>query len=529
MKVNNIRVAAYCRVSTEQDEQLNSLENQKIFFKNYIEKNPNWEFTDLYVDRGITGTNTKKRTGFNNMMNDAENKRFDLVITKEISRFARNTLDSIFYTRKLKALGIGVFFMNDNINTLDSDAELRLTIMSSIAQEESRKISERTKWGKKRSMERGVVMGSSVFGYFLKDGTLTVNPEEAKTVRLIYDLYLNKAMGSHLIANELANRGISSPYGLSRWQETTIIKLLKNEKYMGTLKQRKEITVNYLTHEKVKNNGIEDFIIIENHHEPIIDKETFEAVQKEIARRSIAAKEKHRHSSRYVWSGKIICGNCGKHYKRKVANRKGKNPKTVWGCQNYMKFGVEKINSNGEKTGCSSKYIREDVLEQSFMYVLKHAVKNKENIIMEIRRIINRVIENHDSDGKSISQLENDMARAERKKDKLIELFTDSVISWEEFERSYESCTGQLESLKKSLKKIKAESASKHNIAGRMASIDKAVEGMVKAENFSEEICRRTLEKIVVSSREGLTFYLKADRENNSFFIPLCVPHTHER
>jgi DNA invertase Pin-like site-specific DNA recombinase len=201
------RVAAYCRVSTEQDDQLNSLENQKRYFEQYIGNNVDWQFCGLYVDEGISGTSVEKREGFKQMITDAENKKFDLLLTKEISRFARNTLDSIFYTRKLKGLGVGVLFMNDNINTLDSDAELRLTIMSSIAQEESRKISERVKWGQKRSMERGVVFGTSLFGYHLKNGKLSVNEDEAKIVRLIYELYLS-GKGILLLCKELENKAI---------------------------------------------------------------------------------------------------------------------------------------------------------------------------------------------------------------------------------------------------------------------------------------------------------------------------------
>jgi DNA invertase Pin-like site-specific DNA recombinase len=209
------RVCAYCRVSTEQDDQLNSLENQKRYFEEYISRNLEWEFCGLYVDEGISGTSVTKRTGFKQMVADAEARKFDLLLTKEISRFARNTLDSIFYTRKLKSLGVGVVFMNDNINTLEPDSELRLTIMSSIAQEESRKTSERVRWGQKRQMEKGVVFGDSVFGYHLNGGKLTVNQDEAKTLRLIFDLYLS-GMGVTNVCKELENRGILTPRGNMR-------------------------------------------------------------------------------------------------------------------------------------------------------------------------------------------------------------------------------------------------------------------------------------------------------------------------
>ena len=177
------RVAAYCRVSTENEDQANSFESQRRYFKQYIERNPSWELYGIFADEGISGTNTKKRKEFNRMVACAKDGEFDLVITKEISRFARNTLDSIYYTRELKKHGVGVIFLNDNINTLDGDAELRLAIMSSIAQEESRKTSERVKWGQKRQMERGVVFGRSMLGYDVKGGNMYVNEEGAEIVQ----------------------------------------------------------------------------------------------------------------------------------------------------------------------------------------------------------------------------------------------------------------------------------------------------------------------------------------------------------
>ena len=202
------RVAAYCRVSTDSLDQANSLESQQRYFNDYIKRNPLWELSKIYVDEGISGTSTKKRNAFNQMIEDAKRGNFDIIITKEISRFARNTLDSIGYTRELKRLGIGVIFMNDNINTLDPDAELRLTIMSSIAQEESRKTSERVKWGQRRMMEQGKVFGRDMLGYDVRDGKLIINEEGAKTVRLIFHKFLVEGKCTHLIAKELQEEGI---------------------------------------------------------------------------------------------------------------------------------------------------------------------------------------------------------------------------------------------------------------------------------------------------------------------------------
>ena len=224
-----IRVAAYCRVSTDKDDQTNSFESQQRYFRAFIDRNTDWELQDIYADEGLSGTETKKRTRFNQMIRTAREGKIDLIITKEVSRFARNTLDTLEYTRELKKRGIGVIFLLDNINTLEPDAELRLTIMSSIAQEESRKTSERVKWGQKRQMERGVVFGGSLLGYDVADGKMTVNPEGAKVVKYIFHKYLDERKGSGVIAKELRDEGILSSRGNLKWSAATVLKILKNE------------------------------------------------------------------------------------------------------------------------------------------------------------------------------------------------------------------------------------------------------------------------------------------------------------
>ena len=198
-----IRVASYCRVSTDQEDQANSFVSQQLYFRQYVQRQPDWELYEIYADEGITGTSTKKRAAFNRMIHDAYMGKFQLIITKEVSRFSRNILDTISFTRELKEIGVGVLFMNDGIHTLDPDAELRLSIMASIAQEESRKTSSRVKWGQTRQMERGVVFGQSLLGYDVKNGKLTVEPEGAALVRLIFHKYGVEKKGTSVIAREL--------------------------------------------------------------------------------------------------------------------------------------------------------------------------------------------------------------------------------------------------------------------------------------------------------------------------------------
>ena len=229
---NKLRVAAYCRVSTDKNDQVNSLASQIKYFTDYIDSHKEWTLCEVYYDEGISGTSVKKRTGFNRMIYDALNGNIDLIITKEVSRFARNTVDTLSYTRKLKEKGVGVFFMNDNIDTRDSDGELRLSIMASIAQEESRKTSERVKWGQKRRMEQGVVFGRDLLGYFVRDGKLIINPDEVETVKLIFHKFLIEGKGTHVIARELEEIGIR-PKRVKHWSNTAILRV-QNEKYVGT-------------------------------------------------------------------------------------------------------------------------------------------------------------------------------------------------------------------------------------------------------------------------------------------------------
>ena len=230
------RVAAYCRVSTDSEDQANSFESQQRYFRQYIEQRSDWVLYEIFADEGITGTNTKKRREFNRMIDCAKRGEFDLIITKEISRFARNTLDSIYYTRDLKKHGVGVIFMNDNINTLDGDAELRLAIMSSIAQEESRKTSERVKWGQKRRMEQGVVFGRSMLGYDIRCGKMYINQKGADIVRLIFHKFVDEGKGTHVIAKELCEEGIA-PMHVKEWHSSVILRIIRNEKYCGDLEE----------------------------------------------------------------------------------------------------------------------------------------------------------------------------------------------------------------------------------------------------------------------------------------------------
>ena len=307
------RVAAYARVSTDSDEQLSSYEAQVDFYTRHIKSNPEWEFVAVYTDEGVTGTNTKKREGFNRMVEDALAGKIDLILTKSISRFARNTVDTLTTIRSLKEKGIEVYFEKENIYTLDAKGEVMLTIMSSLAQEESRSISENVIWGKRRSMEEGKV--SLAYSRFLgyekgPDGILQIVEEEAKIIRKIYSLFL-EGRTVRSIADQLTSEGIRTPAGKTQWSVSTIMSILQNEKYKGDALLQKTYTVDFLSKTVKKNNGEITQYYIQNSHPAVIDPDTFELVQNEIKRRRPNRRHLHRSSP---FTAKIICGECGAYY-----------------------------------------------------------------------------------------------------------------------------------------------------------------------------------------------------------------------
>ena len=379
------KAAGYCRVSTDKDEQANSFESQQRFFKEYIDRQPDWELYEIYADEGITGTSTKKRTRFNQMINDAYMGKFNIIITKEVSRFSRNILDTISYTRELKALGVYVIFMNDGITTSDPDAELRLSIMGSLAQEESRKTSARVKWGQTRRMEQGVVFGRSMLGYDVKDGKMTINPEGAEIVKLIFNKYGNEKKGTSVIARELREAGYKTYTGNTKWNNSHIVKILKNEKYAGDLVQKKTITPDYLTHAKKYNHGEEEMICIKNHHEPIIERELWNLVQEELAKRNLHGNYGKEHSNRYVFSGKIKCGECGASFVSRQRKRKDGSTYKRWGCCTAATEGHVHTDLQGNEVGCN---IGRQIRDELAMDMLKQSLST---IQMDKKWIINNV------------------------------------------------------------------------------------------------------------------------------------------
>ena len=500
------KVAAYCRVSTDNEDQANSFESQQRYFRQYIERNPDWELYEVFADEGISGTNTKKRKEFNRMIACAKNGDFDLIVTKEISRFARNTLDSIFYTRDLKKHGVGVIFMNDNINTLDGDAELRLAIMSSIAQEESRKTSERVKWGQKRQMEQGVVFGRSMLGYDVKDGKMYINEDGAKVVRLIFHKFVNEGKGTHVIARELREEGIK-PMRVKEWQNTVILRVIRNEKYCGDLVQKKTYTPDFLSHEKKVNLGQEEFVIIKDHHEPIISRELFDKANRMLDEKSLSQEGKAKHSNRYPFSGKIKCGRCGASYVARYKNRKDGSRYKAWRCYEAANHGSPHIDKAGNKKGCSGMSIRNEEAIHIMSLVCKQLTIDRQKISDNLIKMINKVIL-MDVTGADTNVLAEKMEAAKKKRTGLIDLYTSGDIDRDEFSALRVKYDAEIDSLKSMMESIEKQQIVKRKQQELMEDIKKAIGELISGIEYEDEFYTQLLDKMVVNDRENIDVYL---------------------
>lgn len=520
------RVAAYCRVSTDNEDQANSFESQQRYFKQYIERNPDWELYEIFADEGISGTNTKKRKEFNRMIACAKNGDFDLIITKEISRFARNTLDSIYYTRDLKKHGVGVIFMNDNINTLDGDAELRLAIMSSIAQEESRKTSERVKWGQKRQMEQGVVFGRSMLGYDVENGKMTINEEGAKIVRLIFHKFVNEGKGTHVIARELREEGIR-PMRVKEWQNTVILRIIRNEKYCGDLVQKKTYTPDFLSHEKKYNRGQEEFVIIKDHHEPIISRELFEEANRILDERSLSQEGKAKHSNRYPFSGKIKCGCCGSSYVARYKTRKDGSRYKAWRCNEAAKHGSPHVDKAGNQVGCIGASIRNEDATHIMFLVTKELKLKQTKIIKNLISIIQSIIA-MDTTGTDVEKLKVQIQTIEDKRTKLIDIYMSGDITKEEFSATRSKCDTEIKELQSVIDSFDKQQTMIKQQQELIQEISDAINEIVGGVKYDDEFYKHILDKIVVNDKDNIDVYLNLLPMKWSYTVARSINCPHE-
>ncbi len=383
-----LRVAAYCRVSTDSDEQATSYDAQVEHYTNYIKTNPEWEFAGIFADDGISGTNTKYREGFNKMIDECEAGNIDMIITKSISRFARNTLDCLKYIRQLKEKNIPVFFEKESINTMDAKGEVLLTIMASLAQQESQSLSQNVKMGIQFRYQQGKVQinHNRFLGYTKDaDGNLVIDPEQAEVVKRIYREYL-EGYSMDKIATGLERDGILTGAGKTRWHTSTINKILRNEKYIGDALLQKTYTTDFLSKTRVKNNGVMPQYYVEGNHEAIIPKEIYLRVQEELVRRRVVPVGKNGRSARYscshYFSQIIVCGECGEAFRRVHWNNRGCKS-IVWRCTSRLESGY------GE---CHARTVNELLLQEAVIKAINQMIGQKTSYIKQLQQNIADVI-----------------------------------------------------------------------------------------------------------------------------------------
>lgn len=375
-----LRVAAYCRVSTDGEEQISSYNSQLQYYKDYISKNPEWTMVGIYADKAITGTKADARPDFMRMINDCLNDEIDMIVTKSISRFARNTVDTLHYVRMLKERGKAVFFEEEHINTLSMDGELMLTVLSSVAQQEVHNTSEHVKKGLKMKMERGELVGFQGclgYDYDPKTKSISVNEEEAETIRYIYRRYLEGA-GCTVIARECTVLGFKTKTGATKWHDSGIRGILRNEKYTDDILLGKTFTVDPITKKRLRNFGEEDKFYLENHHEPIISKEEFMTAQKILdtrgtPRRIVDGKRQEKMTRQYAFSCMVKCGYCGSTFTRRHWHKGESYDKVMWQCMKNTKGGVKECSC--------SKGILEEVLEGGVRRCLQRALQDPQDVV----------------------------------------------------------------------------------------------------------------------------------------------------
>lgn len=501
-------VAAYCRVSTDKDDQSNSFESQKSYFEEYIKRNPDWELFEIYADEGLTGTSTKKRKAFNRMIADAHLGKFNLILTKEVSRFARNTVDTLQYTRELKALNVGVYFALDNIDTLAPDGELRLTIMASLAQEESRKTSERVKWGQKRQMEKGVVFGRDMLGYDVVNGVLHINEEGAKIVRLIYHKFVYEKKGTYTIAKELREEGYKTITGNAVWTNTVILKVLRNEKYCGDLVQKKTYTPDFLTHNKKYNHGEEEFVRLTDHHEPIVSREIWDMAQSELEKRSPSDEIKARHSNRYPLSGKIQCACCGNRFVSRTKKRNDGSRSKAWRCYEAAQHGLLKTDIAGNQIGCS---VNSQIRDEDFMLAIQKVIEslktNKKYILDSLIKILKVVFDAGESKPLDEEAIKTKIENLKSKSERLLDLYLSEDLTKEQYRQKKESYEKELADLNRIITQSKKATCDfdSNNI---IEEIKEYLSDILYARKQDDIFYKTIIDKIVVFDRKNFDIYL---------------------
>ena len=507
-----LKVAAYCRVSTDQEEQESSYEAQISYYTEKINKKSEWQMAGIFADEGITGTQAKKRPEFLKMIRLCRQRKIDLILTKSLSRFARNTVDSLNYIRELKSLGIAVCFEKENINTLETDTEMMLTIMSCFAQAESESISKNVSWGIRQSFKNGNVpmQYARLLGYQKgSDGQPEIVPEEAETVKQIFKSYLD-GMSLKQIADKLNSQGVRTKRKKSAWQPEIVKSILMNEKYTGDALLQKTYVTDCITKKSRKNNGELPMYLVKNHHAAIISRADFNRVQEEMARRSakrvIADKltktEQGKYSAKYALSELLVCGECGTHYRRVTWTAKGFK-EIKWRCINRIQYGKRKCHS--------SPTVDEQALHKAIVSAINEFCVVKDDVVKILRESVCEVLD---------PNINGSMAAAQQRIDELAKNI-DELIKLATVPETAESAMSDIARFSEEMKTlrefIETEKAKQATTECGSAELDEVLERLEKEDftitEYDDVAVRQLIERVTVESKDTITVTFKGGFE----------------
>lgn len=498
IKKNLKKVCAYARVSTDSEEQLNSYNSQIKNYTNYIKSNPNWEFVGIYADEGISGTQIKNRTEFQRMIDDALKGKIDIIIAKSISRFARNTVDTLNNVRLLREHNIDVYFEKENIHTLMADSEMFLTLYSAFAQAESESLSSNVKLGLKAKMKRGEFIGNSrCYGYdWIKDTKeLRINEEEAKVIRQIFDWYIN-GIGSYTISRKLNEKGIKTLRN-GKWCPSSVRQILKNEKYVGDLLSQKTYSTSPLTHKKAINYGEKEKYYTKDHHQGIISREVWNMAQEIYNKRSNSMlpngrKHGNKFSRRYPFSSKIECGICGHPFTRRLNEvRKDGTRKTYWACSSRIA-----VTNSCDNSFFVEEHILQEIFVQVYNYIIKEKHKTKDKLFNAIKEILN----NDDNKDKLDSLIEK-KSKLEKRLSNLIDMKLDDYENKNAYVLKEKEINSNLLEVKKQIEECNKQEFNKTNISKQLEIVKNVFDEQKHIKDFDEKAFDSLVDKIIIGEK----------------------------
>ncbi|MEE0185041.1 MAG: recombinase family protein [Oscillospiraceae bacterium] len=511
-KYQQLRVAAYCRVSTEQEEQQSSYQVQIAYYTDLINRKKEWSLVGIFADEGISGTQTKNRTEFKRMIRMCKNKKIDLVITKSISRFARNTVDCLEYVRQLKDLGIGVIFEKENINTLTMTSEFMIALYGSFAQAESESISKNVSWGKEKAYREGRVQFQykHLLGYKRgDDGEPEIVPDEAETVRLIFKFFLD-GYSMKDIAVTLKSLSKPNKYGDVEWRSNTISRILQNEKYVGDALLQKTFTVDCITHKIVKNHGERPMYLVTDHHDPIVDRDTYNRVQQELARRSSKRKisdktvtEQGKYSSKYALSELLICGHCGTPYRRTTWSARGKK-QIVWRCISRLE--------HGKKYCPESPTIKEEALHKAIIHAINNYYSCRNDIARILKANIGTVLECQGQE--EMISIENRLKEIDQARNDLVMLIASGGCDEDKLDSEFSKLYQEEQQLSERLESLRSQNKTSAETQKKIDKIMHMIENeKFELETFDNVLIRKLIECVKVIDKSEILVIFKGGYE----------------